>query len=127
MLGHAAGGHLNMVAALGAWAALRRARGQTMLPRPAASAGLNWEALHACGTGAEGQALMTASSRESIADKVTYGEDGLAPIYVNGQKVKTRQLIPLVCGPTPKEVAAAICAELRNQGAAIGQLPSSCA
>jgi hypothetical protein len=41
MLGHAAGGHLNMVAALGAWAALRRARGQTGLPRPAASAGLN--------------------------------------------------------------------------------------
>eukprot|EP01051_Picozoa_sp_SAG22_P020214 SAG22_NODE_3998_length_1431_cov_1.931682_1_plen_317_part_10 len=39
MLGHAAGGHLNVVAALGAYAALRRARGETVLPRPAASAG----------------------------------------------------------------------------------------
>ena len=39
MLGHAAGGHLNVVAALGAYAALRRARGETVLPRPTASAG----------------------------------------------------------------------------------------
>ena len=39
VLGHAAGGHLNVVAALGAYAALRRARGDTTLPRPTASAG----------------------------------------------------------------------------------------
>lgn len=39
MLGHANGGHLNMVAALGAYAALRRARGETVLPRPTAAAG----------------------------------------------------------------------------------------
>ena len=92
----------------------------------AAQVGLPWDQLHACGTGPEGQQLMEASSRVSNDDKVTYGLDGLAPIYVNGVKVKTRQLIPLVCGPTPKEITAALCAALRAQGASPTDLPASC-
>lgn len=89
----------------------------------AATAGLEWDDLHACGTGADGQALMEASSTRSNDDGITYGADGLAPIYVDGVKVKTKQLIPVVCGPTPKEVKAAVCSALAAKGAT----PAACA
>ena len=89
----------------------------------AAVAGLDWAALHACGTGAEGQALMERSSTRSNEDGITYGADGLAPMYVDGAKVKTKHLIPIVCGPTPDEVKPAVCKALAAKGAT----PTACA
>ena len=88
----------------------------------AGAAGLDWAALHACGTGAEGQALMERSSTRSNEDGITYGVDGLAPMYVDGAKVKTKHLIPIVCGPTPDEVKPAVCKALAAKGA----MPTAC-
>ena len=49
-----------------------------------------WQAeLHSCGTNGTGQALMAASSKRSNSDGITYGVDGLAPLYINGSKVAT--------------------------------------
>lgn len=48
----------------------------------------------------EGQALMEASSTISNHNHITYGVDGLAPIYVDGIMVKTKKPIPIVCGTT---------------------------
>ena len=49
-----------------------------------------------------------------------YGAQGLPVVVVNGQVVRTHQPIPLECGPTPKEVLAAVCAALP------APLPSAC-
>ena len=83
----------------------------------ASKVGLNWTALHACGTGPMGQALMAQSSTTSNHHHVTYGADGLAPIYVDGIMVKTKKLIPIVCGPVPDEVQVAVCFALKQKGA----------
>jgi hypothetical protein len=89
----------------------------------AAKVGLDWAQLNACGTGPQGDALMAASATRSNNDGVTYGVDGLAPIFVNGVKVATKKPIPIVCGPTPDEVLPAVCAELQKQG---GTVPVGC-
>ena len=47
----------------------------------------------------KGQALMAQSSTTSNHNHITYGVDGLAPIYVDGIMVKTSKAIPIVCGP----------------------------
>lgn len=88
----------------------------------AARVGLDWTALHACGIGPLGDALMAASATRSNSDGITYGVDGLAPIYIDGQKVKTKELIPIVCGPTPKEIHVVVCEAL----AAKGHQPAAC-
>ena len=78
--------------------------------------GYDWNQLHNCGTSSMGQHLMEISSNTSNHNGVTYGVDGLAPIYLNGIKIQTKQLIPFVCGPTPKEIKQAICKLLKDQG-----------
>jgi hypothetical protein len=83
----------------------------------AAKVGIDWPTLNACGTGPLGDALMAASVTRSNEDGITYGVDGLAPLYVDGVKTETKKLIPLVCGPVPDEVKAAVCTELGKQGA----------
>lgn len=88
-----------------------------IMERCAGLVGLDWQELHQCGTNATGQTLMAASSTVSNKDGVTYGLDGLAPLYVNGSKVSTKQAIPVVCGPTPAEVKNAVCAAIANTGA----------
>ena len=85
--------------------------------------GLDWKALNACGAGPLGQQLMEQSSTVSNHNHITYGADGLAPIYVDGVKVKTSKAIPLVCGPVPAEVEKVVCAALKAKGAA----PAACA
>ena len=83
----------------------------------AAKLGLDWGVLNSCGavasgSGVGGDALMALSASRSNSDGVTYGVDGLAPIYVNGVKVKTKRLIPLDCGPTMAEITKDVCAAL---------------
>ena len=88
-----------------------------------ATFGLDWDELHGCGTSDLGQQLMEVSSNRSNADGITYGADGLAPYFLDGAKIKTRQLIPIVCGPVPKEVEKAVCAALAEKG----HTPKACA
>eukprot|EP00039_Didymoeca_costata_P003120 m.65195 g.65195 ORF g.65195 m.65195 type:complete len:238 (-) comp11717_c0_seq2:1619-2332(-) len=88
----------------------------------AKSTGFDWTELHQCGTSSKGQRLMELSSAHSNADGITYGVDGLAPIYLDGQKIKTKEPIPVVCGPTPTEVHNAVCARLK----ALGATPAAC-
>jgi hypothetical protein len=66
---------------------------------------------------------MEASAKRSNAAGVTYGADGLAPIYLDGKKIKTSKPIPLVCGPVPTEVAKAVCAVLASKH---NQVPPAC-
>jgi hypothetical protein len=87
--------------------------------------GYDWEMLHACGTGDEGQDLMAASSTRSNNDGITYGADGLAPIFINGKQIKTKEPTPLKCGPTMEEVRQAVCDEMVELGQE--ELPSACA
>lgn len=94
-----------------------------LMKQCASATGLPWDELHKCGTSAQGQALMEASSSRSNAAGITYGVDGLAPLFVDGVKVKTKQLIPIVCGPIPKEVKVAVCAALKAKGST----PPACA
>lgn len=94
-----------------------------IMRRCADSSGLSWDALHSCSTGPLGQQLMADSARRSNAAHVTYGVDGLAPIYVDGVRVKTRKPIPVVCGPVPDEVETAVCTALRAKG----KTPPACA
>ena len=84
--------------------------------------GLDWEKLNACGTGPQGDALMAASATRANDNGITYGVDGLAPIFVDGIKVKTKKLIPVVCGPVPDEVKKVVCAALKKKGAS----PTAC-
>ena len=88
----------------------------------AEKSGLSWEKVHTCGTSEQGQQLMERSSTQSNADGITYGIDGLAPIFLDGEKIKTKQIIPLTCGPTPEEVKSAVCAKLATKG----QRPPAC-
>jgi hypothetical protein len=80
-----------------------------------AKVGLDWAALNHCGDTAQsqdGQTLMEASAAVSAKDKVHYGLEGLPVVHVAGLDtawVRTKQLIPIVCGPTPTEVLDAIC------------------
>eukprot|EP00040_Diaphanoeca_grandis_P039678 m.259780 g.259780 ORF g.259780 m.259780 type:complete len:248 (-) comp38674_c0_seq1:361-1104(-) len=80
----------------------------------AARVGFDGDKLFACGTGPLGQQLMEASSTISNKDGITYGVDGLAPIYLDGVKIPTKNPIPIVCGPVPKEVKAAVCLKLKS-------------
>ena len=94
----------------------------------AAQVGLDWGALNSCGaaasgSGVGGDALMALSAGRANSDGVTYGVDGLAPIYVNGIKVATKRLIPLDCGPTMKEIKKDVCAALLAKG----HTPKACA
>ena len=81
----------------------------------AATTGIDWAALEACATGAVGEQLLIASANASTAAGVVYGLQGLPVVHiVNGAtggdtRVKTKQPIPIVCGPTPKEVLAVVC------------------
>ena len=84
--------------------------------------GLDWEKLNTCGTGPQGDALMAASATRANDNGITYGVDGLAPIFVDGIKVKTKKLIPVVCGPVPDEVKKVVCAALKKKGAS----PTAC-
>lgn len=72
---------------------------------------LSWSELEGCATGASGRGeqLFEASSNHAYGAGVFYGLQGLPVVHVNGQRVHTRQLLPLTCGPTPAEVLAAIC------------------
>ena len=65
---------------------------------------------------------MAQSATRANDDGVTYGMDGLAPIFVDGVKVKTKKLIPVVCGPVPDEVRSAVCTALKAKGAS----PAAC-
>ena len=84
--------------------------------------GYDWNDLHTCGTTARGQHLMEISSQQSNNDGVTYGVDGLAPIYLDNVKIPTKEFIPIVCGPIPSEVATAVCKKLATKG----MVPKAC-
>ena len=81
---------------------------------------LSWASLTSCATGAVGEQLLEESARYTHAHNITYGTQGLPVVVVNGQVVRTHQPIPLECGPTPKEVLAAVCAALP------APVPSAC-
>jgi hypothetical protein len=49
----------------------------------------------------------TIVTRAHAPPQVEYGLQGLPVVRVNGAEVKTKKLIPLVCGPSPAEVSAA--------------------
>ena len=87
----------------------------------AAKLNMSWAELSACGAGARGQALMTGSGEVSKMRKVEYGLQGLPVIRVNGVHVKTKRPIPIVCGPSPEEVRAVVCAAIPA-----GQRPARC-
>jgi len=93
----------------------------------AAQVGLDWGKLNGCGaaasgSGVGGDALMALSAGRANGDGVTYGVDGLAPVFVNGVKVPTKRLIPLDCGPTMQEVKKSVCAALLAKG----HTPAAC-
>eukprot|EP00035_Acanthoeca_spectabilis_P011147 m.196166 g.196166 ORF g.196166 m.196166 type:complete len:157 (-) comp15247_c0_seq6:2989-3459(-) len=94
----------------------------TVMQDCARKVGLNWDILFACGTGPAGQMLMEKSSTVSNQRHITYGVDGLAPIAVDGTVVTTKNPIPVVCGPVPREVSAAVCTALAVKGLA----PKAC-
>lgn len=94
----------------------------TVMQDCATELGLDWESLHECATNGTGQHLMEMSSTKSNNDGVTYGVDGLAPIYLDGEKIHTSMPIPIVCGPVPSEIKKAVCAKLKLKGA----VPKAC-
>ena len=59
----------------------------TLLRDCSARAGLDFDALSACATGAEGAALMDASARYASAQGVSYGMQGLPVVRVNGKQI----------------------------------------
>jgi hypothetical protein len=81
VLGHANGAHLNVVATLGAWAALRRARGDTILPRPEASVGLGMSfADQLCDVRLLSAAMGWAAERSAVGGDSS-GEGGEVEIF----------------------------------------------
>ena len=78
----------------------------------AGKAGLNWGAVHACGTSSAGTALMVASHQATKDAGITYGIPGIPVVSVAGKLVHTKQPEPLFCGPTPEEVRQAVCQAL---------------
>ena len=64
----------------------------------AAKLNMSWTSLADCGLGARGQQLLAASGQYSKDHKVEYGLQGLPVVRVNGVEVKTKKLIPIVCG-----------------------------
>lgn len=81
-----------------------------------AQVGLEWTELHECAINGTGEALMVISAERSNSDNITYGVDGLAPIYVDGVKVHTKEPIPVVCGPVPRETHTKVCQVLETHG-----------
>ena len=59
----------------------------------------------------EGETHGPGSGSGSVSKmrKVEYGLQGRPVIRVNGDHVKTKRPIPIVCGPSPEEVRAVVC------------------
>ena len=100
----------------------------TIMKDCATKLNISWTALAQCGLGARGQALMTASGEYAKKHKVEYGLQGLPVVRVKVldtfTQVKTKKLIPIVCGPSPEEVLKAICSAPDTWTAAT--YPSKC-
>lgn len=85
----------------------------------AAEVGLEWAALESCAKrgAAEGDALQHMSADVARAWNATYGTKGLPVVMLSfaagGPQVhvRTRQAVPLFCGPTPLELLRALCAD----------------
>ena len=62
-------------------------RNETLLQTCATSVGIDYEALKTCATGPQGVALMDASARYTSSKGVSYGNQGLPVVLVNGKRI----------------------------------------